>query len=258
MRTAGPRSSPEDHGVSASDVGEAYTLSGRTAVVTGASGGIGRRVAERLAGAGARVWCLARSADVLRRLAADIGGHALVADLDDDVATWTALDHMMEAGGGAPDVVVNAAGVFGIAPCATESVRAFDASLSVNLRGPFLVIRALLPAMLERGSGIIVNVGSVAGRRALPGNAAYSAAKYGLRGLHEVLLEETRGTGVRATLVEPAATDTAMWDPLDPDGDPALPDRVRMLRPGDVADAVLWAVTRPAHVRVPLLQVERS
>lgn len=240
------------------DAREAYALSGQTALVAGASGGIGRCVAERLAGAGARVWCLARSEDVVRRLAADIGGHALVADLADDVATWDALDHMREATAGPPDLVVNVAGAFGLAPLARESVKVFDTSLAVNLRGPFLVIRALLPAMLERGAGIIVNVGSVAGRKALPGNAAYSAGKYGLRGLHEVLLEEIRGSGVRATLVEPAATDTALWDPHDPDNDPGLPDRGQMLRPDDVADAVLWAATRPAHVRVPLVQVERA
>ncbi len=103
-----------------------------------------------------------------------------------------------------------------------------------------------------------MTVGSVAGRRAFPSNGAYSASKYGQRGLHEVLVEELRGTGVRATLVEPAATDTPLWDPLDPDRDPHLPDRDAMLRAGDVAETVLFAVTRPAHVRTPLLKIERG
>src|SRR5690606_29080118 len=122
----------------------------------------------------------------------------------------------------------------------------------------FLVIRALLPAMRERGEGLIVNVGSVAGRRALAGNGAYGASKFGLRGLHEVLVEEIRGTGVRATLVEPAATDTPLWDPLDPDTDPNLPGRADMLRPEDVAEAVVFVATRPPQVRIPLLQIERA
>lgn len=233
-------------------------LPGRTALVTGASRGIGARVAEGLADAGARVWILGRSRDALEALASRIGGFAVVADLADDAALWEALDALQEELGGAPDLVVNAAGVFGLAPVAEETVRSLDDHLAVNLRGAFLVTRALLPAMLARGSGIIVNVGSVAGRRAFPSNAAYSASKFGLRGFHEVLLEELRGTGVRATLVEPAATDTPLWDPLDPDADPGLPNRSSMLTPFDVAEAVLFAATRPASVRIPLLQIEHA
>jgi NADP-dependent 3-hydroxy acid dehydrogenase YdfG len=237
---------------------EAVGLAGRTALVTGASRGIGRRVAETLADAGARVWCLARSAKDVRAVAADVGGEALVVDLADDAATWEALDAMMETLGGAPDLVVHSAGVFDLASCATESVVSFDRALAVNLRGPFLVNRVLLPAMLDRGSGLIVNVGSVAGRKALRGNAAYSASKFGLRGYHEVLLEEIRGSGVRATLLEPAATDTPLWDALEPDESRDLPSRVDMLRPGDVAEAVLFVATRPEDVRIPLLQIERA
>jgi NADP-dependent 3-hydroxy acid dehydrogenase YdfG len=137
-------------------------------------------------------------------------------------------------------------------------VEELDWNLSLNLRGSFLVIRALLPALRKRGSGLIVNVGSVAGRRAFPGNGAYSASKYGLRGMHEVLLEEIRGTGVRATLLEPAASDTPMWDALDPDSDPNLPNRADMLRAADVAEAVVFVASRPGTVQIPLLQIERG
>lgn len=233
-------------------------LFGQSAVVTGASRGIGRDVALRMAGEGARVWALARSADALAELAREERIEAVVCDLRDDVATWLALDEIAERAGGPPDIVVNAAGVFGIVPCVSETVKAFDAQIQVNLRAPFLVVRSVLPGMLERGSGTVINIGSVAGRKAFPGNAAYSAAKFGLRGFHEVLTEELRGTGVRATMIEPAATDTALWDPLDPDGDPRLPSRAEMLRAADVADAVLFAATRPEGVTVPLLQVERG
>jgi NADP-dependent 3-hydroxy acid dehydrogenase YdfG len=233
-------------------------LAGRTALVTGASRGIGRSVVESLADVGTRVWCVSRSADALRALVADVGGEALIADLTDDASTWEALDGMMETIGGAPDIVVNAAGVFGLASVATETVSAFDAALAVNLRAPFLIGRAVLPAMLERRSGLIVNIGSVAGRRAFPENAAYSASKFGLRGYHGVLLEELRGTGVRATLLEPSATDTPLWDPMEPDSNPALPDRAQMLAPVDVAAAVVFLATRPDTVRVPLLQIERA
>lgn len=234
------------------------SLAGRTALVTGASRGIGRRVAERLAEAGARVWCLARTRAALTELAVEIGGEALVVDLADDAATWDALDRLTEESGGPPDLVVNSAGAFGIASAHMETVKAFDEALTINLRGPFLVNRTLLPGMLERRSGLIVNVGSVAGRRALPGNSSYAASKFGLRGYHEVLIEELRGTGVRATLIEPSATDTPLWDPLDPDRDPLLPNRDRMLRAEDVAEAVLFVATRPPEVNIPLLQIERA
>jgi len=239
-------------------VSERPPLLGRNALVTGASRGIGERVAERLAGAGAHVWALARSERPLRELAGRIDATPLPADLEDDAAVWEAMERLQEELGGPPDVVVNAAGVFSLSSCAEETVRNFDRHIAVNLRGPFLVVRALLPAMLERGDGLIVNIGSVAGRRPYPGNAAYSASKFGLRGLHEVLLEEIRGSGVRATLLEPAATDTSAWDPVDPDSNPNLPDRIGMLSVGDVAEAVLYVAMQPASVRIPALQIEHS
>jgi NAD(P)-dependent dehydrogenase (short-subunit alcohol dehydrogenase family) len=232
------------------------TLRGAKVLVTGATGGIGRAVAEAVAGADGQLHVLSRNADALAPLAERTGGRSWPADLSDDADVWFALDTLQETLGGPPDAVVTAAGAFELAPLAETSVEAFDRNLQVNLRGPFLVIRALLPAMLERGGGRIVSVGSVAGRTALPGNAAYGASKFGLRGMHEVLVEELRGTGVAATLVEPAATDTPLWDPLDPDARDDLPARSAMLRPEDVAGAVLFVLTRPAHVRVPLIQIE--
>ncbi|MDX1645510.1 MAG: SDR family oxidoreductase [Longimicrobiales bacterium] len=250
---------------------EGGELAGRTALVTGASRGIGKATVLRLTEAGARVWALARSGDALAALEREATQEAardpraesgsvesMICDVRDDAAVWLALDDLVERVGAPPDIVVNSAGVFGIARLPEETVNAFDAHLAVNLRAPFLVLRALLPGMLERGSGIVVNIGSVAGRKAFPGNAAYSASKFGLRGLHEVLVEELSGTGVRATLVEPSATDTKLWDRLDPDEDPDLPSRHEMLEAAQVADAVHFAVTRPPGVLVPKLRLERG
>lgn len=228
------------------------------AVVTGASRGIGRAVAVRLAAAGFRVALVARSVGALEELAGEIGGWALPCDVtrpEDMEALARAVD---DRAGHAPDLVVAAAGVFTVAPVTELEPADLDLNLDVNLRAGILTVRSFLPGMLARRSGTIVQVGSVSGRRAFVGNAAYSASKFGIRGFHSVLLEELRGTGVRATLLEPAATDTSIWDPMDPDGNPDLPDRAAMLRPEEVADVVHFVATRPEGVWIPFLPVERS
>lgn len=233
----------------------ARSLDGRTALVVGASRGIGAASARALAAAGARTVLLARSVDPLRELAEELGGRAVPADLENPESVADAVGSLDQREG-PPELVVNAAGVFDLEGFADTSLETFDRNVGVNLRGAFLVVRAVLPGMLERGRGLIVQVGSVAGRKALPGNAAYSASKYGLRGVHEVLLEEIRGTGVRATLLEPAAVDTSAWDSLRPDERDDLPSRGDMLRAEDVAEAVVFAATRPAHVQIPVLPIE--
>ncbi|MBA2669368.1 MAG: SDR family oxidoreductase, partial [Gemmatimonadetes bacterium] len=134
----------------------------------------------------------------------------------------------------------------------------FDRQIAVNLRAPFLLMRAFLPRMLERGSGHIINIGSVAGRSAFPGNGAYSASKFGLRGLHEVLCEELRGTRVRATLLEPSATDTSLWDELDPDNRDDLPSRASMMRPEDVARAVFFALAQPPEIQLSVIAMRAT
>lgn len=228
------------------------------ALVTGASKGIGAATARLLAGSGAWVGMVARTEDALARAASEMGGHAFALDVSDAAAVTGLASRFEQAAGGAPDVVVCAAGTFGLAPIADTDPMDLERHLAVNLVGPFLVMRAFLPGMLRRRSGHLVSIGSVAGRVPLPGNGAYSASKYGLRGLHEVLSEEVRGTGVRATLVEPSATDTPLWDPVDPDARPDLPSRVEMLRPEDVARAVVYAIAQPAGVEVSHVAVRRN
>lgn len=233
-------------------------LEGVRVLVTGASRGIGEACARALAGAGARVILASRNRERLVQLAGEIGGEAFPLDLADAAASLERLRELADHPLGPPEVAVNAAGVFSLAPLHLAEVEELDLNLALNVRGTFLVIRALLPALRRRGSGLFVNIGSVAGRKAFPGNGAYSASKFGVRGLHEVLLEEIRGTGVRATLLEPAASDTPIWDAVDPDSDPHLPNRADMLRAEDVAAAVLFVASRPGTVQIPLLQIERA
>ncbi len=225
-------------------------LRGRIAVVTGASRGIGAATADLLAGEGARVVRMSRT------LVPRHGKDALDLRCDvTDAAQVQATADLVHTEWGAPDIVVNNAGAFHLAPFEETSIADFDAQLAANLRGPWLVARAFVPMMRKGAGGLVVTVGSIADHNGFPGNAAYAAAKYGVRGLHETLLAEHRGTGVRFTLVSPGPTDTAAWDAVDPDSREGFTPRARMLRPGDVAAAIVFAATRPPHVQVDWLRL---
>lgn len=229
------------------------TLNARSAVITGASRGIGRATAVALADAGVRVFLLARGASDLMSTAQSIGPRATPMRCDvsqSDEVDRVAAEIGVVLNGGTPDIIVNNAGLFPLGALDTMSVEAFAQTIDVNLVAPFRVLRAFLPAMRSRGSGHVVTIGSVADRSIFPGNGAYSASKFGQRAMQEVLRAELRGSGVRSTLISPAATDTPIWDAVDPDNTPGFPSRASMLRADDVAQAVLWALTRPAHVNV--------
>jgi NAD(P)-dependent dehydrogenase (short-subunit alcohol dehydrogenase family) len=223
-------------------------LAGRVALVTGASRGIGAATAEALRAAGARVVRVARA------LPADEDFLDLPADLT-DAAQVDALAGRVRSEVGAPDLVVSNAGGFLLRPLEQTTMADFDAQVAINLRGAFAVARVFLPMQRDAGRGSFVTVGSVADHVGFPENAAYAASKYGLRGLHETLLAEYRGTGVRLTLVSPGPTDTDIWAPFDPDRREGFPRRAEMLRPADVADAVLFVATRPPHVLVDWLRL---
>ena len=223
-------------------------LAGRVALVTGASRGIGAATAEALRAAGARVVRVARA------LPPGEDFLDLPADLT-DAAQVEALAERVRREVGPPDVVVSNAGGFLLRPLERTTVADFDAQIAINLRAAFAVAHAFVPMLRDAGRGCFVTVGSVADHAGFPDNAAYAASKYGLRGLHETLLAEFRGTGVRLTLVSPGPTDTDIWAPFDPDRREGFPRRAEMLRPADVADAVLFVATRPPHVLVDWLRL---
>lgn len=239
-------------------------LTGRTAVVTGASRGIGAATARALAAAGARVALVARGAEGLHALAAELAaefgdGHLVaLADCTDAIDVAALAAAVTQWAHGAPNILVNNAGIYPRAPLHEQDAEQFAATLDVNLTAPFRVLRAFLPAMRARGSGDVVTIGSVADRSIFDANGAYSASKFGLRALHEVLYLESRGTGVRATLVAPGPVDTDIWEPFADLMGKTLPTREAMLRPADVARAVLYAVSQPAHVTVYELRVSSS
>lgn len=239
----------------------ATELAGSTAVVTGASRGIGAEIARALAASGVRVALLARTESALEAMAFEIGGGAIAirCDLSDQASVSQASSRVLATFGGAPDVLVNNAGSFHLASLHEMAVERFTESLQTNLVAPFVVMRAFLAGMRARRSGHIVTIGSVSDRSIFPDNGAYAASKHGLRAMHEVLLAELRGTGLRATLVSPSAVDTDLWDPIDTESENSMyPRRASMLSAKAVAGAVLYALMQPAGVNIDELRLSRS
>lgn len=230
------------------------------AVITGASRGIGAALARRCVHEGMEVALIARGAAPLEVCAAQLGAQARAfpCDLTDAEAVTATAAAITEAFGRTPDMLVNNAGLFQVEAVDTMAPADFTAVVHTNLLAPFLLTRALLPAMKARGSGSIVTLGSIADRHVFPGNGAYAASKYGLRALHEALRMELRGSGVRATLVSPGPVDTALWDPIDPDNREGFTPRAAMLPAEAVADAIWYALSRPASVTIDELRLSRS
>jgi NADP-dependent 3-hydroxy acid dehydrogenase YdfG len=232
----------------------------RTAVVTGASRGIGLAIVRGLIERGMRVVMLARDPDALQSAAAPLGPGArpMSCDVSDARALGDIIERVRAEFGDAPDVLVNNAGMFKLATAETTDPEDFAAAIEVNLIAPFRLVRAFLPAMRARKRGHIVSIGSIADRVAFPENGGYVASKFGLRGLHEVLRAELINSGVRTTLISPAAVNTALWDEVNPDGRPGFTPRSAMLAPDAVAAAVVFAVTQPADVNIDELRLSRA
>ncbi len=232
-------------------------LRDRRVVITGASRGIGADLARRFAYLGARVALVARGAEAIEKLAADLGGHAYPADLGDRSARH-ALIPRIEADGPI-DVLVNNAGLLDTVGFATMDTASIDALIDVNLHAPIQLTRAVLPSMLARRSGRIVDVSSMAGASCSPGVAVYSATKAGLTHFNACLRGELLGTGVSAMVVELGPVETEMEANLHthPPTDRSL-QRLRTLRlirhlPSErVARAIVRAVERDAtYLRMP-------
>jgi len=229
--------------------------SGRTAVVTGASSGIGAATAERLAAEGYSVVLGARRLDRLTELAERIGGRALPLDVTDDasVAAFVAeLDRV--------DVLVNnAGGAFDAAPVAQADVDAWQRAFDVNVLGTLRMTKALLPALIASGAGTIVMVGSTAGLISYEGGASYTAAKHGVHTMTETLRLELFDQPVRIMEIAPGMvrTDEFALNRLgSSDKADAIYRGVREpLVADDIADCIAWTVTRPPHVNVDLMVV---
>jgi NADP-dependent 3-hydroxy acid dehydrogenase YdfG len=229
----------------------------RTAVVTGASSGIGAATARRLAEEGFHVYAVARREERVTALAEEIGGTAVRCDVTraEDVAA------LAEVVGERLDVLVNnAGGAFGADPVATAKPDDWRAAYEVNVIGVLQVTQALLPALLASGTGVIVNLGSTAGRVAYEGGAGYTTAKHGTRVVTETLRLELYDQPVRICEIAPGMVKTEEFSVNRFGGDQERADAVyagvaQPLVAEDVADAVAWVVTRPAHVNIDELVI---
>lgn len=221
----------------------------RTAVVTGASSGIGAATARQLAAAGFNVVLGARRIDRLRALGAEIGaafGELDVTDEDSVAAFCDKLDTC--------DVLVNnAGGAFGLDPVATGDLDEWQAMYDVNVLGTVRMTQHLLGRLDASGDGHVVIVGSIAGLEAYPGGGGYNAAKFAVHAVRDVLRHELLGRPIRVSEIAPGLVETE-FSTVRFDGDE---DRAAKVYEGmtpltaiDVADAITWTVTRPAHVNV--------
>jgi short-subunit dehydrogenase len=223
-------------------------IAGTTALVTGATGGIGQAIARDLSARGAVVVLTGRRADVLEPLAADLGGKAIVADLADRSAASQLLEEV-----GPVDIVVANAALPASGLLTEYDLDAIDRAFDVNLRTPVAMARLVVPGMIERGRGHLVFVSSIAGKVASGGASLYNATKFGMRGFSLALREELRSHGVGVSAIYPGfIRDAGMFA----DANVTLPRGIGTRTPGQVARAVARAIeTDRAEVDVAPLSM---
>lgn len=230
---------------------------GRTAVVTGASSGIGAASARALAREGFHVVCVARRTERIEALAAEIGGTAITCDITDPesvaaLATAVETCHVL---------VNNAGGAFGAERIEDSDLDDWRGMYDLNVIGLVRVTQTLLPLLRASGDALIINVGSTAGRWAYEGGAGYTAAKHALRVVTETLRLELNGEPIRISEVAPGMVRTDEFGLVRFGGDRARAEAVyagvdQPLLAEDVAEAIAWIATRPSHVDIDELVIK--
>src|SRR5829696_2420010 len=231
-------------------------LDGRVAVVTGASSGIGEATVRALAAAGASVALGARRTDRLQAIADSLDGHTYIHEVD--VSDEEQARGFIEAAHndlGGLDILVNNAGVMLLGPVAGADTDEWRRMIAVNLLGLLYCTHAALPLLEASGGGDVVNVSSVAGRRADAGAAVYNMTKFGVHAFSEALRQEALHAGIRVTTVAPGFVETELQghntSPLVKQAMERAREHIgEVLKAGDIAEAIVHAVTRPAHVCV--------
>jgi NADP-dependent 3-hydroxy acid dehydrogenase YdfG len=230
----------------------------RIAVVTGASGGIGAATARRLAKNGFHVVAGARRGERLRALAEDVGATTLTLDVTEPASVRAFAAAVAERHGHA-DLLVNNAGLAaGLDPIADGDERDWQAMLDTNVLGLLRVTRAFLPLLRAAPRAHIVNLGSIAGEEVYPGGGGYTASKHAVRAVTGTLRLELNGEPIRVTEIAPGMVETEFSTVRfhgDAERAAEVYAGVQPLTADDIADCIVWAVTRPPHVDVDLLVV---
>jgi 3-hydroxy acid dehydrogenase/malonic semialdehyde reductase len=231
-----------------------------TVFVTGASSGFGAAITRRFAASGARVVASARRAQRLKDLAVELGPSVLpvTVDVRDRAAVFSAVSDL-PAEFAAIDVLVNNAGLaLGQDPAQAADLDDWDQMIDTNCKGLAYVTRAILPGMVDRTRGHVINLGSVAGTYPYPGGNAYGGSKAFVRQFSLALRSDLHGTGVRVTCVEPGMADTE-FSTVRFHGDKGKADAVytgmQPLTADDIAESVYWAASMPAHVNVNVIEL---
>ncbi|WP_124727182.1 SDR family oxidoreductase [Staphylospora marina] len=240
-------------------------LHGKTAIVTGASSGIGEATALALADAGVDVAITARRADRLKRLADRIRRETGVRTLEipadvTDKEAMVRLASQVKSEWGRIDILVNNAGVMLLSFLEKNKVEEWERMVDVNIKGVLYGIHAVLPVMLEQGSGHIVNISSDAGHEVFPSSSVYSATKFAVRAISAGIAQELTPKGIRVTNVSPGAVATELVSHVtDRDVlDMFAQSPVVLMQPDDIARAVVYAVSQPEHVNVNEMMIRPS
>ena len=230
-------------------------LSGKTALVTGASAGIGESIVRSLSGAGARVILWARRIDRLQSIADSLPApaHVCGVDVTDPQSIELAIENLPRSFSEV-DILVNNAGLArGFGPVYNNTVEEIDDMFDTNVKGLLYVTRAIVPEMVKRKSGHVVNIGSISGRDVYPGGAIYCATKHAVGALTQGLRIDLHDSGVRVSTVDPGLVETdfsLVRFRGDAERADSMYSNTTPLQPDDVAAAVLYVVTTPAHVNV--------
>lgn len=220
-------------------------LTDKVAVVTGASSGLGRHLAEALIDRGAHVFGLARSTDTLNALRDQWGDrfHPVACDVRDEDQVDAAFDTVRDEGGRI-DVLINNAGLAQFGPVDEQSTEEWDVQQDTNVRGVFLCTRAAVPTMKQQNAddgfgGHIVNIASIAGLLGNPNISAYNASKFAVRGFSEAIMKELRDDGIKVSCVYPGSIETNFFEVADVD----MTDNP--LQPEDVTETVMHLIEMP-------------
>jgi 3-hydroxy acid dehydrogenase/malonic semialdehyde reductase len=232
-----------------------FSLKNKIVLITGASAGIGEACAKLLSGQGAKLILTARRIERLTQLKKSLNNsevHCIQLDVSDATSVNDVIKNLPESWQ-AIDVLINNAGLAaGLETVAEANVEQFDAMIDTNIKGLLYMTRAILPCMIERQAGHIINLASIAGHVVYPKGVVYCATKHAVHAITQGLRQETHGKNIRLTDISPGAVETEFSLVRLGDAEKAAKvyEGYQPLTPNDIADTILYALTRPLHVNI--------